>query len=147
MKKVLILMAVLASLTVAGCYFSEFSQSVELEENIDDYRTGCEIDADQLMEEYKQYDANRYYSPGYDETPRPTRTPSPITDTELTTSLMLERVWENGCSAGRRDAVGAEQATLMGLRDQLELLNQRLTALEPTPTPEPTPTADPTPAE
>ena len=133
----------LFGLFAVGCSFSEYAQSESLTENIDDYRTGCEVDADSLIAGYKQYDANRYYidlSFGVGE-PDPTPTPSPIDDDELATKIMLERVWENGCKTGRRDAVGAERATLMGLRDQLDILEGRLSALEtPTPVPTPSPT-------
>ena len=134
MKKALVLMAVVAGL-MASCSFSEYSQSEKVMENIDDHRTGCEIDVDKLLAGYKQYEANRFYSPGYGDTPRPTPTPSPVDDSDLAIKVLLEQVWENGCQTGRRDAVGAEQATLMGLRDQLELFEARIAALEPTPTP------------
>lgn len=60
-----------------------------------------------------------------------------MTDTEISTSVLLERIWEHGCQTGRRDAVGAEAATLMDLRDQLAIFEERLKALEITPTPTP----------
>ena len=145
MKRVLILalVAITASVLV-GCSFSEYSQTVDLLENIDDYRTGCEIDTDKLMAGYKQYEANEYY---YDTsfgqgTPSPTSTPSPISDAELTSRIMLETTWENGCLAGRRDVVGAEQATLLGLQDALALLAEKIAALEPTPVPTLEPTVE-----
>ena len=135
--KALSLLAVLVVLFAVGCSFSEYSQTVDLEENIDDHRTGCEVDADKLLAEYKRYEANEYYYPGFSATPEPTPTVSPVSDTELTTKIMLERVWENGCQTGRRDAVGAEQTTLMSLRDQMALFEERIAALEPTPVPTP----------
>lgn len=122
--------------TAIACSFNEYAQSEILIENIDSHRTRCEIDAENLMTGYKQYDANEYYRPGFGTTPEPTNTPSPITDTEIATAKMLETVWENGCLTGRRDAVGADQATLMGLQDQLDLLASQIDALaSPTPTP------------
>ncbi len=127
---------------LAGCYFSEYAQEAELETNIDSVRTGCEIDTDTLMAEYKQYDANRLHF-GRGETP----TPGPIDDNEFLTMALLEMVWKNGCETGRRDAVGAEQATLMGLRDQLQVLQDRIDGLEEVATQTPTPIATPTPEE
>ena len=91
------------------------------------------------VEEYAQWEANQFYIPGFGLTPEPTPTPSPLRDSEVASKVFLAKVWENGCQAGRRDAAGAEQATLMGLRDQLNLLDARIAALEPTPTPTPTP--------
>ncbi len=129
----------LAALT--GCYFSQFAQTAELEANIDDVRTGCEIDADTLMAQYKRYDANRYHLSG------PTPTVEPIQDEEFLTMALLEMVWENGCETGRRDAVGAEQASLMGLRDQLQVLQDRIDSLEEDTSPTPTPIATLTPDE
>ena len=129
----------IALIALAGCYFSEYVQEAELEANIDSARTGCEIDTDTLMAEYKQYDANRYHRSG------PTPTVEPIADDEFLTMALLEKVWENGCETGRRDAVGAEQATLMGLRDQLQVLQDRIDSLEEDTTP--TPIATPTPDE
>ena len=106
MKMVLILAlgAITASVLV-GCSFSAYSQTAALPENIDDYRTGCEIDTDRLMAGYKQYEANEYY---YDEnfgegTPSPTSTPSPITDAEMLSRIMLEDnvgEWVLGGQAG-----------------------------------------------
>ena len=120
----------------AGCQFSEFTQSKKLAENIDDYRTGCEVDANTLMTEYKQWEANRWPTlPG-----QPTPTPSPIDDYEVALSVQLEKVWEHGCATGRRDVVGAKQTTLKGLRDQLNVLEKRLTDLEKAETPTATPT-------
>ena len=142
--KILALGAITASVLV-GCSFSEYSQTVDLPENIDDYRIGCEIDTDKLMAGYKQYEANEYYyNTNFGEgTPSPTSTPSPISDTEVLTRMMLETTWENGCLAGRRDVVGAEQATLMGLQDALDLLAERIKAMEPTPVPTLEPTSVP----
>ena len=136
----------IGSLTIAliglgACDFSQYAQHAELEANIDDVRTGCEIDAETLLAEYNQYDANQFHISG------PTKTPDPITDTEITTKLLLEMVWEHGCETGRRDAVGAEQATLMGLRDQLQVLKDRIDSLEENTTPTATPDATPTPDE
>ena len=133
---------ILALLVLSACNFGEYAREAELTEgsNVDAYRTGCEIDAAALMAEYKQYDANRFYYPGYGSTPEPTPTPGVVTDTEIGTQILLETVWENGCQTGRRDAVGADQATLMALQDQLTILAERIAALEPTPTPSPTPT-------
>ena len=65
--------AVLIVVTM-GCSFSQFTQSEKLTENIDDYRTGCEVDAETLMTEYKQWEANRWHFDPDDSTP----TPSPI---------------------------------------------------------------------
>ena len=128
---------VAALVTLAGCYFSQFAQEVKLEANIDQVRTGCEIDADLLMAAYKQYDANRlHFGRG------PTPVPEPIDDTELTTMILLEMVWENGCETGRRDAAGSEQASLMALRDQLGLLQDRFEAFEELRSETPTPTPD-----
>lgn len=137
MKAVLIVAAVLA-MGLTACQFSEFTQSEKITENIDDYRTGCEVDTDTLMALYKQWDANRWqFSPG------PTPTPSPIDDHEVALSVQLEKIWEHGCETGRRDVAGAEQTTLKGLRDQLNVLDGRLSELEEaakaTPTPTPTP--------
>ena len=127
-------------LAVIACSFNEYAQSEKLIENIDSHRTGCEIDADNLMTGYKQYDANDYYFSSSFGTPEPTNTPSPITNTEIATAKLLETVWENGCLTGRRDAVGADQATLMGLQDRLDVLAAQINALaSPTPTPTPTP--------
>ena len=124
-----------------GCNFSEYAQSENLAENIDSHRTGCEIDTAGLMAGYKQYDANQlYFNFSFSLTPEPTPTPGPITDTEILTSALLEQVWEHGCQTGRRDAAGAQQATLMGLRDQLNILDSRISAMEPTPTPTAAPT-------
>ncbi len=90
------------------------------------------------MAGYKQYDANRYsFSFSLSSTPEPTPTLRPVTDDEISTSVLLEQVWEHGCQTGRRDTVGAEQAALMGLRDQLNVLDSRISAMEPTPTPAP----------
>ena len=55
-----VLIAGLAIVAAAvGCRFSEFAQSAYVIENIDDYRTGCEVDTATLMKEYKQHEANR----------------------------------------------------------------------------------------
>ena len=129
-------MAILALGMTAACSFSQFTQSEKLTENIDDYRTGCEVDAETLMTEYKQWEANRWHFDPDDPTP----TPSPIDDMEVALSAHLESIWEHGCETGRRDVVGAEQTTLKGLRDQLNVLDKRLTELEATPTPTSTPT-------
>lgn len=110
-------------------------QSAELAENIDDQRTGCEVDADKLLEGYEQWDANQlHFGSG------PTPTPRPVRSDEVAAKVFLETVWGLGCATGRRDAVGVEQATLMGLRDRIPLLDQELTALEATASPTPTPT-------
>ena len=122
-----------------ACSFNEYAQTENLTENIDDHRTGCEVGTDDLLAGYKQYDANEFYFEGFGPSPNPTNTPSPITDTELSTALLLEKVWENGCETGRRDVVGAEQASLMSLEDQLNVLSDRIDALY-TPTPVPTTT-------
>jgi hypothetical protein len=123
---------------VAGCQFSEFTQSEKIAENIDDYRTGCEVDSDTLLTEYKQWEAaQRFVRPG-----QPTATPQPVSDTEVALTVFLERVWENGCDTGRRDATNAEQTTLMKLRDQLNIIDERLTELEEAAKPTPTPTPD-----
>ena len=130
------LVSAIAATALIACSFNEYAQTEMLTDNIDEHRTGCEVDAETLMTGYKQYDANKFYHVGFGTTPEPTNTPSPITDTELSTSLLLEKVWENGCQAGRRDAVGSEQATLMSLRDQFDLLSARLEAIATsTPTP------------
>ena len=136
MRTILILAALVA--TMMACDFSEYAQSEELAENIDDHRTGCEVDADELLAGYKQYEANQFYF-SFGPTPEPTPTPGPVSDTDIAAAVLLERIWENGCTTGRRDVVGAEQATLMGLQDQLRILGDRIAALEPTPTPTPTP--------
>ncbi|MDE2823050.1 MAG: hypothetical protein OXK79_06055, partial [Chloroflexota bacterium] len=115
-----------------------FTQEKKIEENIDDYRTGCEVDAETLMTEYKLWEANRLAFLG-----RPTPTPRPVTDTEVALQVFLERVWEHGCATGRRDVTGAKQTTLLELRDQLNLIDERLTKLEEAE--KTTPTATPTP--
>lgn len=137
MDRLKVLIGIVVLLVVAaGCQFSEFTQSEKIAENIDDYRTGCEVDAETLITKYKEWEAaQRFVRPG-----QPTPTPQPVSDTEVALSVFLERVWENGCETGRRDVVGAEQTTLKGLRDQLNLIDQRLTELEATPTPTATPT-------
>ena len=131
------LIAIIGILTLTACNFSEYVQTEKLTEgtNIDAVRTGCDIDREQLTAGYMQYDANQYYLPGYGATPEPTPTPSPIDSIDLATSILLEQVWEHGCQTGRRDVVGADQATLMSIRDQLNALDQRIAQLEPTPTP------------
>ena len=137
MKKVLLISMVLGVILV-GCSFSEYSQTADLAENIDDdYRTGCEVDVDTLMAEYKQYEANQSYIDwSFGEgTPQPTPTPSPITASDRELSAGLIEAWKSGCIAGRTDVVGARQATIMGLKDELELLSERIAALEPTPAP------------
>lgn len=121
--------AVTILVTAIACSFNEYAQSEMLIENIDAHRTGCEIDTESLMTGYKQYDANKYSFTSSFGTPEPTNTPSPITDTEIATAKMLETVWENGCQTGRRDNVGADQATLMGLQDQLDVLAAQIDAL------------------
>lgn len=78
------------------------------------------------------------YFPGFGATPNPTPTPRPIRSTEVSAQVFLETVWEHGCATGRRDVVGAEQTTLMGLQDQLDILGEQIAALQPTPTPTPT---------
>ena len=139
--KYLIGIVALLTLLITACSFSEYVQTEKLTEaeNIDAYRTGCDIDREQLTAGYKQYDANQYYYPGISATPAPTPTPSPVDSTELATSILLEQAWEHGCQTGRRDVVGADQATLMSIRDQLTALDQRIALLEPTPVPTPTP--------
>lgn len=90
------------------------------------------------MTEYKKWDANRYARPG-----RPTPTPRPVSDTEVALQVFLERVWEHGCATGRRDVTGAKRTTLLELRDQLNLIDQRLTELEEAEKPTPIPTTTP----
>ena len=124
----------IGALIIGACSFNEYAQDAEVLENIDDYRTGCEIDADTLMTGYKQYEANRFHVDFGFGTPEPTPTPGPITDSDIALSRLLETVWENGCLTGRADVVGKERATLMGLQDQLNLLAGRIEALEPTAT-------------
>ena len=46
---------IVIALALTACSFSEYSQTVDLEENIDDYRTGCDVDSDALLSEYKQW--------------------------------------------------------------------------------------------
>ena len=155
MKYIIGIVMLAALIAAVACDFSEFSQSEKIAENIDDHRTGCEIAAEDLMTAYKQWEANRHYRPGSDPTPEPTRTPRPITTTDIAASVLLEEVWEHGCATGRRDVAGAEQVTLLSLRDHLTILDGRIAALEPTPTVVPlviptptdkvTPTATPTP--
>ena len=134
------LIAIIGILTLTACNFSEFVQTEKLTEgtNVDAYRTGCDIDRAELTAGYKQYDANQLYF-SFSATPEPTPTPSPVDSTELATSILLEQAWEHGCQTGRRDVVGADQATLMSIRDQLTALDQRIALLEPTPVPTPTP--------
>ena len=136
--KIVIGIVMLALLAAIACDFSQYSQSARLAENIDDHRTGCEVDADTLLKEYVHWDQMDSYFPGFDPTPNPTPTPRPIRDSEITAKVFLETVWEHGCATGRRDVTDAEQVTLMSLRDQLNILDQRLSALEPTPTLTPT---------
>ena len=130
----MLVIAVATAATLVACTFNEYAQTEKIAESIDDHRTGCEVDSDALLAGYKQYDANEFYYVGFGTTPEPTNTPSPVTDDELATALLLEKVWENGCQTGRRDTVGADQATLMGLRDKLALLEAEIDALA-TPTP------------
>lgn len=133
--KVMIAVLVALLLVAGACNFSEYAQSADVAENIDDYRTGCQVDGERLMAEYKRYDANEFHFDWGLGTPEPTPTPSPITDTEVSTAALLEHVWENGCQAGRRDAVGSAQASLMELRDLLDLLEDRLDAWDSEATP------------
>lgn len=128
--KHVVVAAVLGALALIACSFSEYAQSEEIAENIDDHRTGCEVDADSLLAGYKQYEANSWHFGS-----GPTPTPGPVTDEEIAAGVLLERVWENGCQTGRRDVVGAEEATLMSLKDQFRILGDRIAALEPTPIP------------
>lgn len=137
--KVLIGIAVLLAVGI-GCQFSQYAQEKKLAENIDDHRTGCVIDDTFLLDDYLQWDANRYHIGG-----GATPTPSPADDLDLLTKMQLKTVWEHGCATGRRDATNAKQATVMGLRDQLTLLDERIKVLEPTPTSTPTSTPTPTP--
>ena len=120
---------------LTGCDFDEYAQSEKLAENIDEHRTGCEVEADALLESYVHWDQMTYYHPGFGDTPEPTPTPRPIRSTEISAKVFMETVWEHGCATGRRDVVGAEQTTLMGLRDKLDILGEQIAALEPTPTP------------
>lgn len=136
MRTLLILIAVTAILT--ACSFDEFAQSAKIADNIDDHRTGCEIDADKLTTAYVHWDQMQYYHEGFGDTPNPTPTPRPIRSDEVSAMVFLEIVWENGCDTGRRDATSAEQATLAGLRDQLTILDEQIAALEATATPTPT---------
>ena len=134
------LIAIIGILTLTACNFSEYVQSEKLTEaeNVDAYRTGCDIDRDSLTAGYMQYDANRHYYPGINATPNPTPTPRPVDRNNLAISIELEEAWEHGCQTGRRDVVGADQATLMSIRDQITALDERLALLEPTPTAVPT---------
>ena len=135
MRLAIVFTAVVVSTTLLlACSFHEYAQTENLTENIDEYRTGCEVDADTLFAGYLQYDANQFYSPGWGDTPEPTHTPGPATDTDISTALLLKTVWENGCQTGRRDTVGADQASLMKLRDQIDVLSKKIDALL-TPTP------------
>ena len=138
-KIAIIFLPILLGVILTGCRFGEYSQTIDLPENVDDYRTGCEIDSDALMAGYKQYDANRYYTEWDSERGEPTPTPEPITSDDLGVQSVLLEAWKAGCMAGRTDAVRAEQATLMGLKDELAVLAAKIAALEPTPTPTPTP--------
>ena len=140
-----LIVTIFVGLVVIGCNFSDYAQTERIAENIDDYRTGCEIDTEELMTGYKQYEANKFYYIGEsvsdavaravgdvvpNRTPAPTATPSPITYHDIATSTLLEKVWENGCMTGRRDVIGESQATLSSLKDQLELLSDRILDLE-----------------
>ena len=146
MKKLLALVIMVALATLIGCTFNEYAQSAEIIDNIDDYRTGCQLDTERMQGEYQQYDANEFYYSGFGDTPNPTPTPSPLSESDIAQSVLLEKIWESACATGRADVVGAEQATLMGLKDELKILEGRIAALEPTPTPTPTPEPTTTPA-
>ncbi len=107
-----------------ACDFHEYAQVESLGTDIDAYRTGCEVDSDTLLAGYLQYEANRFHYSG------PTPTPGPATRTDLTIEQVLSDVWAHGCITGRRDALGAERATLAGIRDEIDLLEARLAELE-----------------
>ena len=59
--------------------------------------------------------------------PSLTNTFSPVADTGWSVALVqVKGDAENGCPSGRGDADGSEQATYTGLRDQLNLLSERV---------------------
>ena len=118
-----------------ACNFSQFAQSEDLTENLGEYRTGCAVDEDQLLREYLQYDANRFYTTGFGNTPNPTNTPSPADDTDIATQRFLKEVWEHGCNTGRTIATDAETNDLMDLQDEINVLATKVAGrLTPTTT-------------
>ena len=110
---------------LSACDFHEYAQVEDLGANIDEHRTGCQVDSTALLAGYLQYEANAYHFG-----PDPTPTPGPATRTDLSIQRMLEEVWEHGCMTGRRDAMGAEAATLAGLRDAITVLEAQLADLD-----------------
>ena len=130
--------AVVFALTLTGCNFFEFIQSATLDtdEGIDQYRTGCVIDEATLTRQYVQYDQMARHFRGATPTPRPIRS------AETEQAAQFKRLWEAGCETGRRDVVGREQATLLQLQDEITVLQQQLDQLTETPTPIATPTPD-----
>ncbi len=115
-----------------ACSFSQFAQSENVPERIDDYRTGCVLDSDKLLSEYLQYDANEFHFTG------PTPTPGPASDSDLLAQRMLVEVWEHGCQTGRKDVTDPETADWLLLKDRLDVLNSKINE-RLTPTPVPTP--------
>ena len=131
-------------MAVMACSFSQFAQSEDLTENLGEYRTGCTVDEDKLLQEYLQHDANRFYFAGSGTTPNPTNTPSPAEDTDIATQRFLKEIWEHGCSTGRTIATDAETNDLMDLQDQIDVLATKV-ADRLTPTATVVATSTPTP--
>ena len=113
------------ALTLVGCNFFEFIQHAKLDtdEGIDQYRTGCIIDEATLTRMYVQYDQMELHFSG------PTPTPRPIKSSETEQAAQFKKLWEAGCETGRRDAVGREQATILRLQDEINVLQKKLDTL------------------
>ena len=131
------------ALVLVSCNFFEFVQHAKLDTDagIDAHRTGCILDEDTLTRMYVQYDQMEYHISG-----RPTPTPRPIKSSETEQAAQFKKLWEAGCETGRRDAVGREQADLLSLQDEINILQKKLDSISgaggtPTPGATPTPTA------
>ena len=123
------------ALVLVSCNFFEFVQHAKLDTDagIDEHRTGCILDEVTLTRMYVQYDQMELHFAG------PTPTPRPITSTETEQAAQFKKLWEAGCETGRRDAVGREQADLLSLQDEINVLQKKLDSIggagaTPTPT-------------
>ena len=130
-----VIVGLLSVLFLIGCSFSEFAQTSDLENNIDSYRTGCLIDEADILVAYKEYESKQYdftssLGPLLPDFILPTPTPFPVTNEEFGQAMMLKQVWQSGCDAGRRDVVGAEQISLLQLKDMLKVLENRIIEIE-----------------
>ena len=124
------------ALVLVSCNFFEFVQHEKLDtdDGIDMYRTGCVLDEATLTRMYVQYDQMEYHS-----SRNPTPTPRPITSSETEQAAQFKMMWESGCETGRRDVVGREQADLLSLQDEINVLQKKLDSIggagaTPTPT-------------